>query len=167
MNEKAIGKPQKSLDESLEEWGGRLVVFGLLIEVVLAISFHGTEPWYEKWPLVAANVLIAIGVWIEIHFGGKARAEANARTAEANARAAEAELETERLKKQVGWRNLSAEQFEKLINGLRTERGVGVIISFVSGDVDGQRFAMQFSQAFRAAKWECRVEGGSYRRASR
>ena len=83
-------KERKLSDETLDEIGGWLVVCGLVIEVILALVFHGSEPWFEQWPLVFANLVIVIGVWIEIHFGGNARAEANAKTAEANKIAATA-----------------------------------------------------------------------------
>jgi hypothetical protein len=86
---------------------GFMVVVGLLLEVVIgAIWFHGWETGFS----IAAVILIALGVWGEIHFGNKARiagdallAAYEARTAEANERAVQAQLELERIKQPRQW----------------------------------------------------------------
>ena len=149
MNEPNNGNPkiETSRNEFLEEFGGWLVVFGLIIEVILALAFHGKEPWYEQWPLVIANVIIVIGVWAEIHFGGNARAEANAKTAEANARAEAAKLELAKLKTP---RFLSPEKLQSLANAINplVPSLKGKVDFAASDDAESRQFAQYFMMVF-------------------
>ena len=100
MNETNTGVPgnKKSRNELFDDWGAWLVVFGLALEIALAIFADDLKPSYERWGTVFATTVIAIGVWMEIHFGGIVRAEANARAAEAEAHLVDAKVELERLK---------------------------------------------------------------------
>lgn len=141
----------KSRNELLLEAGGWLVIFGLVIEVVLALCLHPDEPWFEKWPLVIANLIIVAGVWLEIRFGGNVQAEAKARTAEAEQKAAEANklAEEERharvkLEAQIAPRALTKEQFDELQN-LRGK--VAAVNLTSSSDVESTRFCAQIAKS--------------------
>ena len=88
-------------NESSAEWGAWAVVFGLILEIVLATanSLGYGNKGVENWGAVVADSLIALGVYCEIHFGrrashgnGELRRRSDERVAEANARAAEAQL---------------------------------------------------------------------------
>lgn len=133
-------KKEISRNELLDEIGGWLVVFGLSVEVILAIALHGNEPWFEKWPLVIANVIIVVGVWIEIHFGGDARAEANAR-------AEEAKLELAKLKIP---RFLSPEKLQSLWNAISPLVPLlkGKVVFGASDDAESRQFAQYFMMIF-------------------
>ena len=77
---------------------GAVVVFGLIIEVVLAVEYPEHTEWMANWASVLADFFVAVGVFGEIYFakrGGKAqellRLESNEKVAEANSKAADAE----------------------------------------------------------------------------
>jgi hypothetical protein len=147
-------------NESRGEWGAWAVVAGLVIEIVLAAakSLGYEHPGVENWGSVAADCLIALGVYSEIHFARRAsrgnvelRRRSDERVAEANARAAEANkvAEEERharveLEAQLRPRSLTPEQFD-LIQGLRgkfTEINVAR-----ETDIETHVFAMALSAA--------------------
>src|ERR1035438_9952033 len=70
-------KADISQNEAYAELGAWIVVIGLLIEIASAIWLDA-EIKYEKYSLIVANSLIAIGVFCEIHFGRKSRMSADA-----------------------------------------------------------------------------------------
>jgi hypothetical protein len=91
---------------------GKLIVVGLSLDIVFLLIFAENKSWKEILAGIFATAVIAVGVWFEIHFGGKAEddalnlqqisdqkiAEADARAAEANQKAEEARLELARLR---------------------------------------------------------------------
>ena len=149
----------KSRSEFLLEFGGWLVILGLFIEVILAICFHGGEPWYEKWPLVTANIIIVAGVWSEIHFGGNVQAEANARVAEANARAsladekaAETRERTAEIEKLTAWRHLTFEQITVLRDAiLPIASSIDLLIEYQRDDPESYSFWREITLAISEA----------------
>ena len=94
-----------SVNENLSKYCGWAVVAGLIVDVYLAWEYQGHSTWIENWGPVFANVLIALGVFGEIHFAGRVskseeelRRKSDEKVAEANARAAEAQRETAQLR---------------------------------------------------------------------
>jgi hypothetical protein len=91
---------------------GKLIVVGLSLDIVFLLIFAENKSWKEILAGIFATAVIAVGLWVEIHFGGKAEddalnlqqisdqkiAEADARAAEANQKAEEARLELARLR---------------------------------------------------------------------
>jgi hypothetical protein len=148
-----------SRSEWLVDIGGWLVIVGLALEVVLALVFHDNEPWYERWSLVLANAIIAGGVWLEIHFGGIVRAEANAREAEANARAEEARLELEQLKAKMAWRRVTKEQHNILVSELKG-KPIRVWLTFVGTDPESTVFRDDLNRALTEAGVETEYFSG-------
>jgi hypothetical protein len=171
-------KERKLSDETLDEIGGWLVVCGLVIEVILALVFHGSEPWFEQWPLVFANLVIVIGVWIEIHFGGNARAEANAKTAEANKiaataneraailekEAAEARHRTAEIEKLTAWRRILPEQTSKVADFIRDKASsIDLLIEYQTSNPEAYLYACDIVNVFQNAGVEkIRIISNSY-----
>ncbi len=77
-------------------------------------------------------------------------AKANESAAKANERAAEARAETQRLKAQLAWRELSADQRQKLIDGLRGH-DISLALMWFTGDPEATEFARQIKGALVAA----------------
>ena len=85
-------------NEARSHWAGGVLVAGLLIEVILALHFSERKAPLANWSPVLADILVAAGVYGEIHFSGKAaraqkalQAITDSRLTEALDRAAKAE----------------------------------------------------------------------------
>jgi hypothetical protein len=139
---------KKSRNELLEFGGGILVVLGLLVEIALAANTK------DAWSLVVANSLIAIGVIMEIRFGGNARAESEERAAEANERAANADLARIELEKQLAARTITKEQFE-ILKKLKGKISAVIVASEV--DVEPSWFASVLATALGEVGLEVRI----------
>ena len=61
-----------SPNERWASWAGYALVVGLILEVALAFHFETGRPAVDDRLPELANVLVLLGVWLEIHFGGKA-----------------------------------------------------------------------------------------------
>jgi hypothetical protein len=153
-----------SKNETLAEWGGAAVVFGLLIEVVLTATYRHNESVIEGWGPVFADALIALGVAAEILFARKARsksealqlrselkvAEANARAEESNRLALEAQLD---LAKFRSARSLDRAQTERFIEKARVFEGTTFQCGIGSVDSDQFALALHLVDALRKAGW--------------
>ena len=63
-------KRGESAFEHAARWGGAAIVFGLLVEVWLSITFSPPESTLlQVWGPVFADSLIALGVFFEVLFG--------------------------------------------------------------------------------------------------
>jgi hypothetical protein len=60
------------VNESRSHWAAWIIVIGLLIEVAVALSYPSGRTALENWAPVLTNIMIALGVYGEIHFSGKA-----------------------------------------------------------------------------------------------
>lgn len=136
------------------EFFGYFLLAGLGLELLFALFVE--KSWLEWASIVGPDAMIVIGVWGEIHFGRKARIAGDAAEAEAEARIKEATLETERLRSQFAWRQLTTKQSKSLAAALREERfGGAVVIWYLGSDAESQNFVYQFATAFRNAGWTC------------
>jgi hypothetical protein len=138
-------------NESRAQWGGAAVVFGLVIEVVLAATYPHGKSIIEEWGPVVADALVALGVAAEILFAAKARSkaealqrlsdekvsEANARAAEANQKAQEAILELAELRAP---RALTPEQRGRIVDKLKPFSGTEYDIAVNSIDPEVLNF---------------------------
>ena len=97
-----------SFSESLSKFSGVVVVFGLVIEAMLALRFPERDPFIQKWGTVLADTLVVLGVAGEIFFGSisgrlekklreNIRRESEEKIAVANERAAEAKSDAARV----------------------------------------------------------------------
>jgi hypothetical protein len=141
MNDRNEGLEEKIAgDQKFSHFCGWAVVIGLVIEVVLAFAHQKNASFIENWAPVLSAFLVAVGVFGEIHFSGKAskseeelRRISNEKVAEANERASTANLEMVRLQVQLAARTISEEQF----NILQKLKGkVRAVI--VASDVDAE-----------------------------
>lgn len=162
MNDKWDGPIKR--DESLAHWAGRAVVVGLIIEVALAVAFRHGKSDVENFGPVVADVLVALGVYLELHFNGRAsekqkdrQRESQERLAAVNERAAilekeaqEARLKTEEIKARVSWRTISGNDMQNLIAALAAGGGA-VTLAYVQNDPEAIYLATLFSSAFNAA----------------
>jgi hypothetical protein len=89
-----------------------LIIVGLAVDIAAAFILGKT--WPENGLTIAANSLIAIGVWGELWFAKRARDADDSRVAEANERAAKADLARVELEAKLAPRSLTKEQYEIL-----------------------------------------------------
>jgi hypothetical protein len=59
-------------NESRSKWAAWVLVAGLVVEVALAFNFSEGKTPLENWSPVLADIMVALGVFGEIHFSGKA-----------------------------------------------------------------------------------------------
>jgi hypothetical protein len=159
MKIRARFKKQISTNEGRAKLGALAVLAGLLLEVALAFKFRTHKSFLEEWGPLIADALIAIGVYVEIHFGRKASNESAERVAEATARAAEADRKRVELEVKLQPRSLNEEQWD-LIQGLRGKL-TSVGIAFET-DAETCWFAGQIKDAFCSAG----ISVDIYRRAA-
>jgi hypothetical protein len=150
----------KSISDFNSAWADRvafLILVGLAVDIA-AIFILG-KTWPENGLTIAANSLIAIGVWGELWFAKRAReaddgrvAEATARAAEANARAAEASLALEQFK---AARALSPEQQRRIADKLKQFAGTAFDAGIgPKGDPEPLYLIRDISAALVLAGWE-------------
>jgi hypothetical protein len=154
---------EESANEDRAKRSGWAVVFGLGIEVVLAIIYRDHSSWIENWAPVAADALVTLGVFGEIHFAGVARrsgeeirnrsnervAAANERAAIAEKQAAEARERTAQLEQKIAGRSLSAEAFATLVDLFKSlnPKPLSPVIEFEGGDGETHLFAGEIQHA--------------------
>lgn len=159
-------------DEILDSLGAKIVVGALIFEAFVgtAILCVGNKNWLEALNIFA-TVLIALGVWMEIKFGGRSLAglhvllqRAEKETAEANERAANAELKTELLKKQFSGRRVLPEQALQIANAVRGKTAhLDLLIEFHAGDPEAYLYGLEIVKAFKDSGIEkLRFCGNSY-----
>jgi hypothetical protein len=100
-NKELMLREDVEIFDMLERYAGWLVVAGLIIEFSYAFWFREGVSFFERWGPTIANGAVGGGVWLEIHFAGRAKeatSELDRLSAEkvsaANERAANAERET-------------------------------------------------------------------------
>jgi hypothetical protein len=141
------------------------IVGGLVLEVCLLLWFSKDRSSCETLSLVAANGIIAAGVFGEIHFGRRAArslkrlqqisdetvASAKRASDEANQKAQEAMLELERLRKRFGPRYIDPEMFSKDIAG---QPKLPVQILYLKDDPDSYSLSFQILSLLNRATWD-------------
>ncbi len=86
-----------------------------------------------------------------LYWGTRVRdREFDERMAHLNLEAANARAETERLKKELGWRELSPEQ-QKIIRAALAKTPMQITIGWTAGDAESTMFARHLANAFIAA----------------
>jgi hypothetical protein len=127
---------------------------------------HNGE-WWDFWLIVSVIVAALVATTIGVTTAGsiishKREAAASERTfdeykletgkkiAEAEEHTAEAQLETERLKKELGWRDVTQSQVKQLTTMLRG-KAIQVSYFWTAGDAEGSYFAHRLAQALRIA----------------
>jgi hypothetical protein len=120
MTEEKNLKDRVSVDERRSKVCGWVVVAGLVIEVCLAVAFQEHKDWIENWGPAIADILVALGVYGEIHFSGKVsaadeelRREADEKVSEANEHAAEATERAAALEREAAHARVEQEKLRK------------------------------------------------------
>jgi hypothetical protein len=106
-----------------------LILVGLAVDI--AAVFILSKPWLEGALAIAANGLIAAGVWGELFFERRAKEAGDRMVAEANARAAEAILELAKLRAP---RALTPEQRGRIVDKLKPFSGTEYDIAISEAD---------------------------------
>lgn len=145
--------------EALERWSARatlLILIGILVDIALALTF--TREFWERIGSIAANAFIGIGLIVEyivigraVIAGGEAQRLSDEKIAESNARAKEAELQTVRLGKKVGPRQIPVEEFAKSLEG---KPQLPVEVMYLKDDGEAFQLALQICDGLRLAKWK-------------
>ena len=146
----------KSISDFNSKWADRialLIIVGLGVDIA-EVLILGKE--WPEWALtIAANSLIAGGVWGELWFAKRAReaddsrvAEANASAANANERAAQLTLDLEKEKAKHAPRHLTERQIEELQNLKGRLTKIQLMIAW---DIETTLFAAQIRMALGGA----------------
>jgi len=138
---------------------GGLVVLGILLEALLALYFSDQKDTLRNFGPVFADLLVAGGVWGELHFGGKRskseerlREISNEKVAAANARAAEAMERTAELQKLTAWRHIDPERYRALRDSLHAHvPGIKLAVEYETGDPEAYAYARELALTFRDA----------------
>ena len=150
-------------DKSVAVWGGALVVFGLVAEVVLTFAFAKGQSIIEEWGPVVADALIALGVACEVGFAARARSKtealkllSDAKVSEARTSAAQAIERAGRLEKEAAEARERTANLERLTAGRRVTKGqyeslketlrgaapaLDILIEFQNGDMEAFVYA--------------------------
>ena len=139
----------ESQSSSCELWmhiSAGIVIFGVILEVIIAVANppYGIGP--QRWGSLIADIMIALGVGGEVFFGAidsrcqsELRRRSNERLGDAltqagaaHERAATLDLEAAQLRQQLAPRELSREQYETLLTlkNKSRSRGCDVIYGF-------------------------------------
>jgi hypothetical protein len=144
--------------ETIALWGGAVVIFGLVVEVVLTAAFAKGQSIVEEWGPVFADALIALGVACEVGFAAKARSRTEAlklladkKVSEANERASEAQLKTEQLRKAMAWRSLDEAAFLDAISKSPAKPHVSFV--YVERNPEAYWFANHLQMLLKEAGW--------------
>lgn len=154
-----------SANSELVRWSAKVIVGGLIGEVLVLLWFSAERSWLETGLLIITNLVIAVGVFGEDHFAHRAGevglrlqqisdekvAEAGARAAEAERKAAEATLE---LAKFRSARSLDHAQTERFIEKARVFEGTTFQCGIGSVNSDQFALALHLIDALRKAGWK-------------
>jgi hypothetical protein len=134
---------------SLFNW---LLVFSALavfVGTIGAVTLSGVRELFTNGR-ISANERATIEAKAELANATLGIAKAQVDTAASNAVAAKAELETERLKKELGWRELTPAQIKSLARDLG-QQSMSISISCVAPDAEASNLEGQLLEAFRTA----------------
>jgi hypothetical protein len=129
-------------NERIAYWGGWLVVGGLILEVIFIFLLVEPVTLCVRFLQAVPNILVAIGVWMEVHYGRlagrdheKLQLEAEERAAESNRLAQEARERTAKLEAITAWRRVTPELKDKISAAIQAVAKTPVVrIEFQKGD---------------------------------
>jgi hypothetical protein len=155
-----------ALSDKADFWNS-LVIWSLVVAAVAAVAIV----FCQRMAFVRARQLVGVQARIaQIKEDAikdqadklQARlAEQQARTAEASAEAAAAKERTAEIMKATAWRQLTPEQYQKLVAVLTATPGKAVL-AWIANDPESQAFAAQISHALEAAHWKYTVSARTY-----
>ncbi len=160
----ACDKLRSDIDrnKSRSHWAAWLIIIGLAMEAAFALNFPAGRSIIENWSPVITNALIALGVYGEIHFSGKASraqkalqslsdervAESESRAAEANQKTAELQIALEKERQRRLGRTITKDQFDIF----QTLRGkVSKVYVICDRDPEALYFSGQITTALKHA----------------
>jgi hypothetical protein len=166
-----MSNPTDQLSAAIEtndaraEKGAWLIILGLAVEFCVATWFAvviwfslapapapGTGTWLiQTWAPSISNCLIALGVWLEIHFGRKATEGRKTQLTAANERAANAELELIKFKAP---RRLTSAQHVEIREKLKQFSGTHFDTGMASGSGEQADFIWQLGPILMEAGWQ-------------
>jgi hypothetical protein len=152
-------------------WGARAIIGGLLFEVgiALAVTFGFDNKYVEHWSTVGATLLIAGGVYWEVHFGRRSseaykqlRALADERLAEANENAAKAHERAAILEKEAAEarertaeierltmpRRISWQQKDDIVKAIRRKLPDRILILYHLFDIEASMYSLELYGVF-------------------
>ncbi len=174
-------KDRITANKRLSKFCGWAVIAGLVIEIILTSVYRDHDSLVENWGPVFATVLIALGVFGEIHFSGKISeseeklrrlseekiSAANAEAARAYERAAilgkeaaNARVRTAEIELITEWRHISPGQADTIISSIRRKLPNDIAIKYVV-DPEAIMYANELRDLFinaDADKVECNVK---------
>src|ERR1700730_12742802 len=119
-----------------------------------------TDPFWEtvfKWATIIAALSGGVGIaaafvsaWVGYKINDAVQREADRKIAEAQAQSTQAEQE--RLKTQLAWRRITAEQHNAIVRSLRAHPAT-ILVGHASNDPEATVYAEDIAKTFRDAGW--------------
>lgn len=109
-----------ALDEKWEAACVWVVIGGLVLEGVVAGVHAPYDAAVTRCGSFVCDALIALGVYFELYFSSRIRQRDHELVRRSNERVAKAEERTKQLEAVSGWRELTADQHERLVNAIRS-----------------------------------------------
>jgi hypothetical protein len=147
-------------NEDRSHLAGLILIAGLLIAVLLAVVFPAGKTPVENWGPVVADVMVALGVYGEIYFSGKASRSQKALQAIIDARLTEAlERATKAERELLAFRRprralMTAENRAKLDVRLRPFRQTKYDVGVGGSDGEQADFLWDLEEVLVAAGWQ-------------
>lgn len=139
--------------ETLALASGILVILGLSIEVLEALFYLQTCPFFERWGAVIADVPVAVGVFGEIYFSAKGGARQSQLQHRSKDRLREATERTAEIQKLTEWRHITPEQFKQISDAIADKAStLDVLIEYERGDPEAYSYAREITQIFQRIK---------------
>lgn len=141
---------QRAIDrnEGIAHRGAWTIFSGLILEIGLVVV-EGRPALWQTVGQIGADLLIALGVFLELHYAAKAssgqrvlQAAARARVAKANQLAQEARERAALIEKTYSWRRVSRALRDRLGTAIRRNSDPLVVrIEYQTGDPEAHRYA--------------------------
>jgi hypothetical protein len=145
-------RADSALDEKWETGCVWVIIAGLALEGVLVGVHAPYDSVLTRWGSFVCDALIALGVYFEVHFGGRIRQRDHELVRRSNERVAKAEDRTKQIELIAGWRQITADQHEKLVSGMRElAPSLQVFVQIQRDNTEAYMYGLQIFKALHAA----------------
>jgi hypothetical protein len=143
---------KKSRFDTFAEWGVVAVVAGVVFEALFASIAPSPFPAVDHWAPVISNILVALGVIAEFHFGRLASDALKELLSISDRETAEMHERAAKLEQLTAWRHISPQQQGKIVEALRSiAPSLHLFFEYQNGDQEAFTYAGEVAQVFVTA----------------
>ena len=156
-------REDSALDEKWEAACVWVVIAGLALEGIVAGVHAPYDAMVTRWGSFVCDVLIALGVYFELYFSSRIRQRDHELVRRSNERVAMAEERTMQLEVISGWRELTADQHERLVTAIRPlAASLDVLIQIQRDSAEVYTYGRQIISALHQAGIKFRTGTNSF-----